>query len=369
MNKYILFEPHMIGLSNFIITFEMACAVSSITNRTLVLPPSFYIDHISPTQSLKDFVNISDIFDLNKIKNTFNCIDYNNVPEFKDKIDLISSHESWFSNINEHIDNIFYVTFEKDLLSETNTFLTFNKNESEDFLIFSNHGSRSFVELDVNNQFLFFNKNLFGYYWYRIYENGPQKRNELKRKINNSILFNSKFYEQSKQISNLIGEYNSIHIRRNDFLITQKNNIDTIDTPKKLLNVLEYLIPNDLPLYISTDEKDLGFFDLISKKYKIYFYSDFDFSKNLLHSSIIEQLVCFHSNLFYGIRESTYTKRINFLRAWERKQNNDSIFLNDLYSTSNYSNPMPWVDKKSNSHYTVYHWTSSSHPQWTFELE
>ena len=42
-DKYVSFEPWWGGFSNIRMSFELACAISEITGRTLILPPKYHI--------------------------------------------------------------------------------------------------------------------------------------------------------------------------------------------------------------------------------------------------------------------------------------------------------------------------------------
>ena len=73
-NKYISFEPWWGGFSNIRMSFALACAISEITGRTLIIPPKFFFLFHS-TSEKNTFQDCWDIIDENKFRNTFNCID------------------------------------------------------------------------------------------------------------------------------------------------------------------------------------------------------------------------------------------------------------------------------------------------------
>jgi len=109
----------------------------------------------------------------------------------------------------------------------------------------------------------------------------------------------------------------------------------------------------------------LTFFDDLSKYKTLYFLKDFYTDiDDKLSESILEQLICVNSDLFYGTYMSTYSKRINILRGYQNKQTSDGMGINNLYHPlCDYTDPLPWTK------YNVYwNWESSSHPQWLNEL-
>ena len=56
-NKYISFSPYYAGLSNVIMSYEIAFAISHITGRTLILPPDCFLGVICENDK-KTFVDI-----------------------------------------------------------------------------------------------------------------------------------------------------------------------------------------------------------------------------------------------------------------------------------------------------------------------
>ena len=130
-----------------------------------------------------------------------------------------------------------------------------------------------------------------------IYPGDAHKRNILKDKINRCFRYKNKFYELSKKVKEKIGDYNSVHVRRNDFLICHEDKLVPSDL---LLEKLYAFFERSKPLYIATDEKDLSFFDPVREKYDIYFYKDFDFNTTSLETDVMDQVICADSDIFMG---------------------------------------------------------------------
>lgn len=373
MSKYISFSPHDAGFVNVLMNLEVALSLSEITGRTLIIPPNFWCFSISKEYGKEHFVNILKCFNREYIYSNFNCIDFYDVPEFFEMYSKIEKEQtktqpySYTGNIHNHISDLKNITFVNELqepcvLSDAQVVLYCGdiKNKS-DFNNFS--GKRTGLNLNFDEKFLHFEWNLYGTYWYSVYPGDSINRNQLKKKVNTSLLYNKVFADISNKVYNTIGSYNSIHVRRNDFLEDRVEHLSDVSTSSKFSSIVKYLLKDDKPVYIATDEKDLTFFDELKKYKKIYFFNDFYNDYDELDSSIIEQLVCVNSEIFYGTYKSTYSKRINILRGYQNKQTSETIAINNLYhQLCDSNNPLPWTNPP-----VYWYWCSSSHPQWIYE--
>ena len=93
---------------------------------------------------------------------------------------------------------------------------------------------------------------------------------------------------------------------------------------------IKNVIPERSRLYISTDEVDKTFFDLLREHYELYFYEDVE---HLIYSNIsedligpIEQLICARATTFIGTKLSTFSTYIYRLRGY-MKEVSDKRFL------------------------------------------
>lgn len=373
MTKYISFSPHDAGFVNVLMNFEVALALSEVTGRTLIIPPNFWCFSVSKGYGKDHFVDILKLFNKEYIYSNFNCIDFYDVPELNGLFSEIEKEESetrpysYTGNIHNVVSDLKNVKFLNELeepcvLSDSQIVLYCGDiHNSVDFLNFS--GKRNSLNLKFEEKFLHFEWNLYGTYWYSVYPGDAQFRNSLKKKINSSLLYNEKFAKISKIVYDTIGSYNSIHVRRTDFLEDRSEHLSDISTSSKFSSVVKYLLKDDKPIYIATDEKNLAFFDELKKYKTLYFLNDFYDSYDNLESSIIEQLICVNSEIFYGTYKSTFSKRINILRGYQNKQTSDGMGINNLYhQICDYNNPLPWTNP-----FVYWYWCSSSHPQWTFE--
>jgi hypothetical protein len=351
-------------------SYELAFSIAYITKRTLIIPPKVWLLFISESQEKKDYIDLWEIFDKEYVKSQIKCIDFYDVPEFKNKYELMEGKKSYTENIDKVIDDVytpkFLVDQELDVysISEQHTVLTTESYLNEDFKDFCQN--RIILNLStIKNKFIHFENNLFGHYWYHVYPGDENRRNMMKQKINNCFRYVPRLYYLSKQVKDKLGPYNAVHIRRNDFLDTRKDDLNCVSNTKNILNMLKVFFGTELPLYISTDEQDINFFEEIGKEYKIYFYKDFDFNLSKLDHAVIEQIICSQAENFYGTYLSTYTSRINIMRGLEGRQADDDIGIN-YYPYDNRQDirtANPWKLNQNKR----WEWNSSSHPQWLME--
>ncbi len=363
-NKYISFNPCFCGLCNVIMSYEVAFAISYITKRKIILPSKTWLSHV------EKFVDIWSIFDKEVAKSEFNCVEIEDVPEIRNNINEITGERSSLQNIEKYVNNLYDVKFlnksnENCLLYNSDIVFSSIPYNTEDFKNFV--GKRKIFYLNSPDKFIHFNENLFGSFWYHVYPGNSLARDALKEKINKTFRYKKKFYNMSETVSKKLGEYNALHIRRGDFLYCRdRNYLDTIESGRNILKKILPIIPVNTPLYISTDETNLEFFEPIKQFYKIYFYKDFNFDLDDLDRAVLEQVICSNAKDFHGSWLSTYTKRINVMRGCDGKPAPDWKAYNYNPSPeelSSINNPLPWNSRDDG----MWYWNFSWHPQWTYE--
>ena len=372
-DKYISFSPYYSGLANVIMCYELAFAISHITGRTLIVPPNCFLTFMAENDR-KTFIDIWKIFDRDYVNKNCNCVDFHQVPEFQEKYHLFGDIKSYTNGISEVIDDVTEIKFiSESNPSENNCPL----NESHQVIISSEYSDDDFADfcqdrkvLDlskIESKFIHFEGNLFGHYWYHVYPGNFEQRNAMKEKINTIFKYNSIFEDICSFVSSSIGNYNSAHIRRNDFLHCRKNEIETISSDLKVLNSLKQYFDVSVPLYIATDEKNKDFFNLVKNEFRVYFFDDIakllPYDINELEKTIIEQIICAKSSRFYGTFYSTYSSRINIIRGINGMQAEDYMGLNYIGDIINDSLVNPWKYKENRR----WGWWDSSHPQWKVE--
>ena len=370
--NYLSFSPYFSGLSNIIMSYELLLSIAYITKRKVILPPDVWMlfhskDYNHHDWKKKDYVDVWEFLDKDIVTKEFDCIDFYDVPEFQGKFEQMETERSYTGNIGGTIDG-----------SDISCYYSYkNKTFDADHIVFTGEdyvgnldfddfcqGRKSINLNDYTKKFLHFENNLFGHYWYVMYPGDSHKRNLLKDKINRCFRYKNKFYELSKKVKEKIGDYNSVHVRRNDFLLCHEDKLVPSDL---LLEKLYAFFPRSKPLYIATDEKDLTFFDPVREKYDIYFYKDFDFNTTALETDVMDQVICAESDIFMGTYLSTYTKRINVMRGIEGKQADDDMGINLILEPRDRIPKdivNPWKNK-----FGRWDWPDSSHPQWKLEQD
>jgi len=370
--KYISFSPYYAGLCNVLLSYELAIAISIISKRTLILPHKVWLYSVCKSQDKEDYIDIMDIFDKEFIYNNIDCIDFLDVPEFKGNYDKLEGPKSYTKNIKDVIPNVAEIKFgpyKKETDSETclidvDWVICSNNAFGKDFKKFSNE--RKILNIsNITQKFIHFEQNLFSQHWYSVYAGEESKRNEIKKIINGCLRYNTKYYKMADNVKNKIGNYNSVHVRRTDFLDFAPEYQSCIGDKHKLLERIKLFFDKDIPLYICTDETDREYFEEVSKEYKIYFYDDFNYELNELEKAIVEQLICAESELFYGTYLSTFSSRINIIRGINGKKVEDHLKIDiDKNNFININKSIHWYyDGRGEK----LNWALSQHPHWKYE--
>jgi carbamoyltransferase len=335
--KYISFDTWWGGFSNIRMTYELVGAISVITNRTIILPPKIYCLFLSEHHDKNTFFDWWDAFDLEAFKSQFDCVHYEDIPEYT----ALENDIQYFEGVDE-IAKV--ITFQDDFKQwgvqreiKNSQVLVCDIIDDADFKRFAD--DRDVINLELPDKFVHFPRNLFGHFYYHVYGNSPTQRNIIRDKVQNGVKYKSSFYTQSYKIKEEIGDYNSIHIRRNDFLSTRPEaSNQQIDT---LLDDISDRIPNDIPLFIATDERDKSLFDNLKSKYELYFLDDFYQNLEKHEALILDQIICSESNIFLGSKFSTFSDYINVLRGYTKKLDFHREGTNFKLPTLNYTN-FPW---------------------------
>ena len=355
--KYLTFSPWQAGFNNVLMSYELASALACITNRILVVPRKIWVPFTSAKHNDK-----STWYELEKLIHMPNSLYIDEVF----KINEIENERSFTANIASKPNVYIYKPQKKALCEDYSVFVN-NIHEyikDEDFLNFTD--GRFIEDLNRRETYLHFENCLFGQFIYHVYPGGPEKRNELKDKINQQFAYKPLFFDTAKYVKSTIGSYNALHLRRNDFLQFQKENIEThVATGEKLLEAIKEIFPNKLPIYIATDETNYEFFRPIKKEFDIYFWQDFSLPGKDLEKIVTEQCICENADYFIGTYFSTFTKRINIMRGINSKQAMDYGGINKIHKENNVEKykSYPWFYRPSKQ----WHWHDSSYLQWCKE--
>jgi len=335
--KYISFDPWWGGFSNVRISYELAIAISIITNRTLILPPKVYCFFLSTHTDKNTFINMWDFFDYDKFSSNIKCVNYEDVIDYRN----LESKTQYYDNVESIANCIIFdgnnSKWSPNLAIKQNQILVSTIENQKDFDEFSLN--RNIVNLNLNDKYIHFPRNLFGHFYYHVYGRTIQERNVIKDKIKNSMIYKQRYYDIAYKIKEKLGRYNSIHIRRNDFLYVRKSYVD--DQSKILLSKLLTTMDVNLPLYIASDETNRSFFDFLKKHYNIFFLENIVDNISDRDSMVVDQLVCSESDIFLGSRLSTYSDYINILRGYSNKKDFHREGTNFKLPTLSYKK-YPW---------------------------
>lgn len=301
---YILFKPWPGGFNNIRMSLELAVCIAYLTNRKLVLPPSYYMYLLEGTSSMETFFDTENLgvitvsfSDFCKEKNIQE--DYNSVKS----ISKVLNYDGAKNIIN----------FEK-----INPPVKFTKNRpvlnSEDYF--------------TDDEHIFLDSNLLGVSYLTFYTSLDV---EIKKLVAKHVRYKTDIFDLGWQFINKLGdrEYYAIHIRRNDFQYK-----DLFISCEDIVDNIKDIVPEGSVLYIATDHKDLEFFNPLREKYKIRFYSDIlnqvsiyeEFDKNWV--PIIEQLICTRAIKFIGNSHSTLSSYIYRLRGYMADIEDKNYYIN-----------------------------------------
>lgn len=311
--KYVSFDGWWGGYSNIRMTYEMVAAISVITNRTIILPPKLYCLFLSQHSDKSTFFDMWKTLDIEAFKKEFKCVHYEDVPEYA----ALENDIHYFSGVDKIAKLILFDEKYNDWGVQTGIFnkqiMACKISDYEDYKNFER--DRELINLDCEDKFIHFPRNLFGHFYYHIYGDGPTQRNIIKEKIKNGVRYKKEYFDLSDIVKNEIGDYNAIHIRRNDFLVTRTSTAEP--QLKTLFDDIKDRIPNDKPLYIATDENDKKLFDFLKESYKIYFLEDFYFDLEDFEKLMVDQIICSKSDIFLGSKFSTFSDYINIIRGYD----------------------------------------------------
>lgn len=316
--KYISFDPWHGGFNNIRQSYELAAAISFMTGRTLILPHKIFVDHISSQNDKSTFFDIWSVYDKEAFTSNFNCIDYKDVPEYA----KYENDQQYFSGICNDV----------TCFGDNGSDWGVGGNLSSTVLAMGDicgcfSGHRPVININVEDKFIHFPRNLFGYFYELIALTGA-KNEEFKQKLKSGLKFKQEFEDKANIV--LQGDYNAVHLRFGDFNITRSE--DTQNLNENLYSIIKNNFETTKPLFIATDETDMSKFDELSKEYNLVFYK----SQDNVEALVIDMLVCSNATKFLGSKYSTYTLYVHILRHYKNKPDYSKLGLN--YNNENIQN-------------------------------
>jgi hypothetical protein len=374
--KYLIFEPYRCGLSNVLMSFELAIALAHITKRSLIVPPRFWYEQIDFGKPKDLWTNVWNILDFTKINEVVEVIDLFDHDLFKSDIEKMTDHYFYFTkNISKYLDDFYEFTNENE--PEENRILELISNKScfvngliddEEFRVFSK--DRTVINVNRPEKYIIFSGNLFGYFWHQVYAGNQSDRNDMKIKVNDCMSYVKRYFEIADVIFKKSG-FNAVHIRSGEprsihsYTATSFGDVLPLDNSEIITNSVKHFFEKDKILYVANDLKNKSLLDKLKEEYNCVFLEDLAPGLSELEKAIIDQIICSRADFFVGTYASTYTKRINIMRGLNGKQTSDFTGLNYINPNvqESFGAFAPWI--KTGWNHWPWHW--SCYPQWTLE--
>lgn len=352
--KYITFDVSGNGFCNNIIKFENLLAVAFISNRTIILDDMLHSGAVSIDSELIQNESMWSVLDIERVYQNFDCI-----PK---------------KYCEKNFSNKFY--FPNNYIDEKTCYCNLQAiDDTEDFFNFTlNRPIYDISKIEdelINLNFHYYN---FNHYFYNVYAGNKSKRNSLKKRINDSIKYKSKYIELANKL--ISHPYNAIHVRCPGSFCNLPNtdNMNVYSNPSLLTSLIEKLFDRDIPLYISTDitetsllwNKSSGqymptledYIIPLNKSFKqLILLEDFDLELSRSEKIAMDQIICSNAENFYGTYSSTFTKLINKFRGILGKDVHDYMGWNLIQNNwQEIPSPYPWVNFKGEWpwHYSLY---------------
>jgi len=274
---YNVYESGKVGMCNILMSIENALLIAKLTNRDKII---FYCKH-----GIFNSESGLTIFDLYDIKYNYEVVK---------------------EDVNTSIPKLQY---------DLHTSCIYNNDEpTKDFL----NGRTNIININDYKelqQFSTFNSSTLAYYSYLFYFSNSNQRKILQDWLKETLTPKEQYLNKSleivKSLKNVYKGFNSIHVRRGDYLYTQNTKNKSIEA--KDFNLT---FPTDELLIINTDEKDLSYFDSLKEKYPNIWFIDNSLSGDTVEKGLVSLLVSSYSNDFIGSMFSTFTGYIQRYRMY-----------------------------------------------------
>lgn len=356
--KYVSFSPWWGGWNNQRMSYETAAAISIITGRKLILPYKEYCLFFSQHEFKSTFLNVWNILDKNAFTKEFDCVDFFDVPEYEN----LGNNTHYFYGIQKvakcyTFQDYPYQEWGHNRDPSWNEVLVYNIENQEDFQNFC--GKRRVYNLDVEDKFIHFPRNLFSHFYYHVY--GPNKkiRNLIKEKIGRGVVFRKEYFGLAKKALNGLGSFNAIHFRSGDFNRTHAD--DTKNIIRGLREMLDGRLPKKSNLYIATDEKDRSVFTPLKLDYNIYFRDSFYNFLDEYEALALDHIIPSKADIFLGSKWSTFSDGIHVMRGFAGKKDFSREGINFKFPKLD-KDILPWNQEQ-------YEWYRLYNTHWTAEYD
>lgn len=334
MDRYLTFDPWWGGMNNVRMSYELAAAMSVVTNRKLVIPPKVYVLFFSDHSNKNSYFDFWKIWDRKAFTSQFDCINYEDVPELQkynsdsqyfDGIckdyPCITFGDQWSNHGPQHWMDQYMVHGE--ILEDTR----YKKWKNE---------IRPSLNLNKPDKIIHFPSSLFGYWYFHVYH---EQKHNIKEKLRKGMKLRAKYRTKAKKL--MPKDYDAVHIRRGDFLQTRRDS--TLRLYDTLADSLKNRVRDWVPLFIATDEKDKSLFDFLKKDYDIKFLSDYTDADNV-DALALDMEICANAYHYFGSQYSTFSDYIHILRHYKGKNDYSRVGLNYEKPINNQIE-MPWLNE------------------------
>lgn len=295
LDGFLVFKPWPGGFNNIRMSLELAVALAYLSNRTLVLPPTYSMYLLEGDSNLGDFFDLDDL-----------------------GIETIAFED--FCGVKG-------IDLEWDAVREVSNIIKFQKeggrDETSDVVINFEHihppdrfrkwkRVYNWTEVvDSEWDTIMFDGNLLGNFYQVLY---TKHDSDIKQLIARHVHYRVDIMDfvWRRCLPFMYDDYYAIHVRRNDF---QYEN--TRISCEEILDNIRDRVPPGSNLYIATDHNDRTFFDPLDKEYSLTFFGDLALSNvdyNLI--PLYEQLICSRAKTFIGQDYSTLSSMIYRLRGY-----------------------------------------------------
>lgn len=366
--KYVTYYPLSSGFNNVWVHLEMMLALASITDRIILLgdvpsygPTTVFYDEFGKI----NHESVWEVLDKSAIKKHYNT-------EFTEEKHLQRNHPEYVGYVPSNLRGI-HIPHKFPYDSDGLIPCIVNKQTIMDYEDYNNFlCNRQFVDISNSEIEEVISPDIFGQFFYNIYLGTKEQRIDIKRKINNSLVYKQCYIDTAKSVLKP-DTYNAVHIRYSKILggdFGEEYDFNANGNPQLLLQSIEKLFEKDIPLYIATDLTTTGgitfedYIEPIKKKYTVITLQNFNLDLSFNEKIAMDQLLCMNAKTFYGSYYSTFSKRIDILRGIEGKTTHDYMGWNKIQqSYVQTDSPYPWKYLTK----PIWPWYYSSYPQYMQE--
>ena len=294
--KYIAYEGDCSGLVNRKMQLELLLSLSSIYNRTLIIPPPHNWPHITQKS------NITDYFDIQLLKKKYDIIFFT---EYEPTKNMNYNEYIKFMEKNGKFSGLKTINPEKNNYMECKHI--YEQNNKEDFWFFPACRDNMTIRIIGN---------------YDAYFKNYPYINTLRKDLTKFIKFKKKFFDLTWKTLNNNGitkkdKYHAIHVRRSDFK-HYRPELTRVTSIQSIINYIRENIPKNEKILIISDEKNPNFFEPVQKNFNIIRLKYLDnIPKKYIR--IIDILASVNAYKFIGTPLSTFSYLIIILRNQSKK--------------------------------------------------